>query len=279
MQTALKPNEGPIVVSAFYKFERFHKCDKMQKKLKNFMIERDVKGTVIVSIEGINGTISGKREDIDAVMEFIRAMPGFADLEHKESFYDEHPFGKTKVKLKKEIIGLGAHADPTEKAGTYVDAKDWNKILAMGIPVIDTRNAYEVNLGTFEGAIDPKTKRFKEMPKWTKENFNPKEHKQVAMFCTGGIRCEKYSAYMLEQGVEEVFHLKGGILKYLEEIPKEESKWQGECYVFDERVAVGHGLEPTEQASICPNCGHSIWTKDRIKPEFIEGIKCSFCPQ
>lgn len=278
MENPEKTADKNIVVAAFYKFERFHKCDKMQKKLKTFMINHDVKGTVLVSIEGINGTISGTRENLEAVMEFIRVMPGFADLEHKESYYTEHPFGKTKVKLKKEIIGLGEHADPTENAGTYVEAKDWNRILEMGIPVIDTRNAYEVHLGTFEGAIDPKTKRFKELPKWTKENFKPREHKKVAMFCTGGIRCEKYSAYMLEQGVEEVFHLKGGILKYLEEIPKEQSKWHGECYVFDERVAVGHGLEPSETAAVCPNCGHSLWTRDRIKPEFKHGEKCSFCP-
>jgi len=275
MQVLRKEN---IVVAAFYKFARFHKCDKMQKKLKNFMLERDVKGTVLVSIEGINGTISGLRDDIDAVLKFIRAMPGFEDLEHKESFFDAHPFGKTKVKLKREIIGLGAHADPVENAGTYVEAKDWNKILEMGIPVIDTRNSYEVNLGTFDGAIDPKTKRFKELPRWTKENFDAAKHKQVAMFCTGGIRCEKYSAYMKELGVAEVFHLKGGILKYLEEVPEVESKWRGECYVFDERVAVGHGLEPSEEAAICPGCGHSIWTKDRIKPEYVEGVRCSFCP-
>jgi UPF0176 protein len=133
-------------------------------------------------------------------------------------------------------------------------------------------------IGTFEGATDPKTKRFKELPKWTEENIDPKKHKRVAMFCTGGIRCEKYSAYMLEHGVEEVYHLKGGILKYLEEMPKEESKWNGSCYVFDERVSVGHGLEPTGEASICPNCGHTIWTKDRIKEDFVLHQRCSFCP-
>ena len=270
--------KNDIVVAAFYKFARFPKCDKMQKKLKNFMVEHDVKGTVLVALEGINGTISGKREDIDAVMKFIRAIPGFADLAHKESYYDEHPFGKTKVKLKKEIIGLGAPANPVENAGIYVDAKDWNKILAMGIPVIDTRNSYEVMLGSFTGAINPNTKRFKELPKWTKENIDLKQHKKIAMFCTGGIRCEKYSAYMLEQGAEEVYHLKGGILKYLEEVPVSDSKFQGECYVFDERVAVKHGLTPSEEAAICPNCGHSIWTKDRIKPEYKHGERCAFCP-
>jgi len=269
---------GKFIVAAFYKFARFPKCDKVQKKLKNFMIEHDVKGTVLVSIEGINGTISGLRGDIDATLEFIKAIPGFEDLEHKESYYDEHPFGKTKVKLKKEIIGLGVPANPAEQVGTYVEAGDWNKILEMGIPVIDTRNSYEVNLGTFEGATDPKTNRFKELPEWTKENIDPAKHKKVAMFCTGGIRCEKYSAQLLDIGVEEVFHLKGGILKYLETVPKEQSKWHGECYVFDERVAVGHGLTPSEEAGICPNCGHSIWTKDRIKPEYIHGERCSFCP-
>ena len=241
------------------------------------MEECDVKGTVLVATEGVNGTISGSREAINEVLAYIRALPGFEDMEHKESYFTEHPFRKTKVKLKKELIGLGVPADPTEQVGTYVEAKDWNKILEMGIPVIDTRNEYEVHLGTFEGATDPKTKRFKELPEWTENNIDPKKHKKVAMFCTGGIRCEKYSAYMLSLGVEEVFHLKGGILKYLEDVPKEQSKWNGECYVFDERVAVGHGLEPSQEAAICPNCGHSLWTKDRIKPEYVPGERCSFC--
>ena len=269
--------EKQIVVAAFYKFARFPKCDKYQKKLKAFMVEYDVKGTVLLALEGINGTISGSRESVDAVLNFIRAIPGFADLEHKESFYDSHPFERTKVKLKKEIIGLGEHANPNENAGVYVEAKDWNKILEMGIPVIDTRNVYEVMLGSFESAIDPQTKRFKDLPKWTKENIDLKNTKAVAMFCTGGIRCEKYSAYMLEQGVEKVYHLKGGILKYLEEVPEAESKWNGNCYVFDERVSVGHGVTPKNDASICPNCGHSIWTKDRIKEDFVLNQRCSFC--
>ncbi len=268
----------PFVVAAFYKFAKFPKCDKVQKKLKQFMIDRDVKGTVLVSLEGVNGTISGLREGVDETLAYIRAIPGFEGLEHKEAFYSEHPFGKTKVKLKKELIGLGVPADPSEIVGTYVEPEDWNKILEMGIPVIDTRNEYEVMLGTFEGATDPDTKRFKELPKWTEENIDPKKHKAVAMFCTGGIRCEKYSSYMKKLGVEEVYHLKGGILKYLEEIPESESKWKGNCYVFDERVSVGHGLKPSGEAAICPNCGHSIWTKDRIKEDFILNQKCSFCP-
>ena len=282
MQTATNiqhpATSNQIVVAALYKFAKIKNPAKLQKQLKEFMLARDVKGTIIVAPEGVNGTISGSREGIDETLEFIRKVPGFADIDHKESFFTEHPFGKTKVKHKKELIGLGVKADPTEKVGKYVDSEEWNKLLEEGIPVIDTRNEYEVIIGTFEGAIDPKTKRFKELPKWTEENIDPKKHKRVAMFCTGGIRCEKYSSYVMGLGVEEVFHLKGGILKYLEDMPVEKSKWNGSCYVFDERVAVGHGLEPSGEADRCPSCGHTIWTKDRIKEDFVLHQRCSFCP-
>ena len=268
---------GQVVIAAFYKFYPFPNCGKMQLKIKQFMIDNDVKGTVLVSPEGINGTISGSREGIDASLAYLRAIPGFADMEHKESFFDRHPFERTKVKHKKELISLGANTDPTKHVGTYVEAKDWNELIAKGIPVIDTRNSYEYHIGTFEGATNPNTNRFREMADWTKENFNPKEHKEIAMFCTGGIRCEKYSAHMLDLGFEKVYHLKGGILKYLEQVPEEKSTWNGECYVFDERVAVGHGLEPTTQTNQCPACGHPLMTRDRIKPEYIHGKQCPFC--
>jgi UPF0176 protein len=209
----------------------------------------------------------------------LREIPGFADMEHKESFFHRHPFERTKVKHKKELISLGKHTDPTKHVGSYVEPKDWNNIVQSGIPVIDTRNAYEYHIGTFDGAINPGTNRFREMAEWTKKNFNPNEHKEIAMFCTGGIRCEKYSAHMLDLGFEKVYHLKGGVLKYLEEIPEDNSKWSGECYVFDERVAVGHGLEPTKETNQCPACGHPLMTRDRIKPEYVHGVSCPFCPK
>ena len=173
-------------------------------------------------------------------------------MEHKEAVNDSHAFERSKVKCKQEVIGLGVPADPTRQVGEYVDSETWNELIERGVPMIDTRNDYEVHLGTFENAIDPKTKRFKELPEWTEENLNPHTHKEVAMFCTGGVRCEKYSAWMLEQGFEKVYHLKGGVLQYLEDMPKERSKWQGECYVFDERVAVDHDLVPSADAENCP---------------------------
>lgn len=276
MQNAL--NEQDYVVAAFYHFAPLPKYKKIQLNLKNFMIKRDVKGTILLAPEGINGTITGLRADIDAVLDYLRGLAGFANMEHKEAAAPEHQFERTKVKCKNELIGLGAEVNPNELVGEYVEPKDWNAILEKGIPVIDTRNDYEVDLGTFEGATDPKTKRFKDLPKWTNDNLNPNEQKEVAMFCTGGIRCEKYSSYLLQQGFEKVYHLKGGILKYLEEVPPEESKWQGECYVFDERVAVKHDLSPSEEAAVCPNCGNSVWTKHRVEQSYIHGERCPRCP-
>jgi UPF0176 protein len=281
MKTALQANamaaHNQMVIAAFYKFYPFPTCAKAQLPLKKFLIDNEVKGTVLVSPEGINGTISGSRAGIDAALAYLRALPGFADLEHKESFFDRHPFERTKVKHKKELVSLGVPTDPTKHVGTYIEPKDWNAIINSGIPVIDTRNEYEYHIGTFKGAINPDTKRFRQMADWTRENFNPNQHKEIAMFCTGGIRCEKYSAHMLDLGFEKVYHLKGGVLKYLEEIPQEKSTWDGECYVFDERVAVGHGLEPTTQTGQCRACGHSLITKDRVKPEYIHGKQCPFC--
>lgn len=271
--------DSPVLIAAFYKFYPFPFSGKQQLKIKQFMIDHDVKGTVLVSPEGINGTISGADEAVHKVLGYLRAIPGFADMEHKESRFDRHPFERTKVKHKKELISLGANTDPTKHVGTYVEPKDWNELIAKGIPMIDTRNSYEFHIGTFENALNPNTNRFREMADWTKENLNPSEHKEIAMFCTGGIRCEKYSAHMLDLGFEKVYHLKGGILKYLEQVPEEKSTWNGECYVFDERVAVGHGLEPTSETNQCPGCGHPLMTRDRIKPEYVHGKSCPFCPK
>ena len=265
------------IVAAFYHFADFPHCEEVQPELKGFMTKLDVKGTVLVSPEGINGTITGKREDIDAVLTYLRAIPGFAKMEHKEAIYDRHGFERTKVKCKKELIGLGEYANPCEIVGEYVDSWQWNELIERGVPMVDTRNDYEVELGTFENAIDPKTKRFKELPEWTKANLDPNKEKEVAMFCTGGIRCEKYSSYLRAQGFEKVYHLKGGVLKYLEEMPQEESKWRGECYVFDERVAVDHDLNPSGDAEMCPACGGPIWTKHRAEPTYIKGKQCPRC--
>ncbi|PIR31784.1 MAG: hypothetical protein COV36_06935 [Alphaproteobacteria bacterium CG11_big_fil_rev_8_21_14_0_20_44_7] len=279
MEAEKKAGNGAYLVAAFYHFAELPKYKKIQLNLKNFMIKRDVKGTVLLTPEGVNGTISGLTENVYEVLEYIRGLQGFSTMEHKEAFFDAHAFERTKVKCKSETIGLGAYANPIEKVGEYIEPKDWNSLLEKGIPVIDTRNDYEVHLGTFEGAINPNTKRFKELPSWTNDNLDPKRDKEVAMFCTGGIRCEKYSAYLLEQGFEKVYHLKGGVLKYLEEVPQNESKWKGDCYVFDERVAVKHDLSPSDEAAICPNCGNSVWTKHRAEKSFIPGERCPRCPE
>lgn len=276
MEKTIVKGEG-YIVAAFYHFAEFSEYQKMQEPLKAFMAENDVKGTILLAPEGVNGTVTGQRAGIDAVLDFLRELDGFADLEHKEAVYEEHGFERTKVKCKKELIGLGAHANPMEIVGEYVEPQDWNELIAKGIPVIDTRNDYEVEMGTFEGATDPKTKRFKELPEWTEKNLDSSRDKEVAMFCTGGIRCEKYSSYLKEQGFDKVYHLKGGVLKYLEEIPKEESKWQGDCYVFDERVAVDHDLQATGDVENCGGCGGPIWTKHRADEKYVKGEKCPRC--
>lgn len=265
------------IVAAFYEFANFPQCEKIQPELKEFMIERDVKGTILVSPEGVNGTITGSRQSVDEVLAYLRDIPGFEEMEHKEALFEKHGFERTKVKRKKELIGLGVHANPCDIAGQYVDSEQWNELIERGVPMVDTRNDYEVEMGTFEGAIDPKTKRFKELPEWTKANLDPEKQGEVAMFCTGGIRCEKYSSYLRAQGFDKVYHLKGGVLKYLEDMPKDRSKWKGECYVFDERIAVDHDLNPSGDAEMCPACGGPIWTKHRAEKAYIKGVQCPRC--
>ncbi len=233
-----------FVVAALYKFVDLPDYADLRAPLRAIMDAHKVKGTLLLAREGVNGTIAGSRDGIDAVLAHLRSDPRLADLEHKESYCDAQPFLRAKVRLKKEIVTLGVPGvDPNARVGTYIDPKDWNALIAdPDVILIDTRNDYEVAIGTFEGAIDPKTASFGEFPEYVRANLDPRTHKKVAMFCTGGIRCEKASSFMLQEGFEEVFHLKGGILKYLEEIPAEQSRWRGECFVFDERVALGHGL-------------------------------------
>ncbi len=245
----------PIVVAALYKFVTLKDFAGLRQPLLAAMKAHGVKGTLLLAEEGINGTISGRRDAIDGFLGELKSDPRFADIDHKESFCDEEPFYRSKVKLKKEIVTIGVDGvDPNRQAGTYVNPADWNALIAdPDVLLIDTRNDYEVALGTFAGAADPKTSSFGEFPKFVGENLDPARHRKVAMFCTGGIRCEKASSYMQSQGFREVYHLKGGILKYLEEVPKEQSKWQGECFVFDHRVAVGQGLVPSE-IEMCHGC-------------------------
>ena len=266
------------VIAALYKFVNIDNPEELQPNWKQKMLDNNVTGTILVTPEGINGTISGPREGIDAVLAHIRADERFATLEHKESFADEAPFLRTKVKLKKETIPMGATVDPNKIVGTYVKPEEWNDLISDPDTIlVDTRNDYEVYIGTFKNAVNPKTATFKEFPQWVAENLDPQKHKKVAMFCTGGIRCEKSTSYLKEQGFENVYHLQGGILKYLEEIKQEDSLWEGECYVFDDRVAVGHGLEPSKENGLCTACGHSLIAADLKRPTYKKDEYCPHC--
>jgi UPF0176 protein len=281
--TELTENPTTYDVVAFYKFVALDDCDTFAPSLKQAMLDRDVMGTILLAEEGINGTISGSPESIAEILDIIRTHDGLDDLPFKTSHAPTHVFNRAKVKVKPSLISLGADIDstidPNKEVGEYVQPSDWNDLINdPEVVLIDTRNDYEYYAGTFEGAVDPKITRFRDLPDFVNNNFDPKVHKKVAMFCTGGIRCEKSTAWMLQQGFENVYHLKGGILKYLEEVPQEESKWKGDCYVFDERVGVNHDLSPSEEAKFCPGCGHALTTKLRCAPEYIPGKRCSFCP-
>lgn len=226
-----------VVVAALYKFVTLEDYKEMRVPLLAECKKTRILGTLLLAHEGINGTIAGTREDIDLILAHLRSDPRFADLEHKESFVESMPFLRMKVRLKKEIVTLGVPGiDPNKKVGTYVDAKDWNALISdPSVTVIDTRNDYEFEMGTFKNAVNPKTKSFREFPAFAQANLDPAKAPKIAIFCTGGIRCEKASSYLMEQGFSEVYHLKGGILKYLEKVPEEQSLWQGKCFVFDQR--------------------------------------------
>jgi len=267
-----------IIVAALYKFASLPDFQEFQPGLHEFCVQQGLYGTLLLAEEGINGTVAGARAGIDALIAFLRADRRLADLEHKESYADEMPFTRMKVKLKKEIVTLGvAGISPINKVGTYVAAEDWNALISdPDVVVIDTRNGYECDIGTFRNAIDPQTTAFREFPAYVSQNFNPAKHKKVAMFCTGGIRCEKASSFMLEQGFEQVYHLQGGILKYLENIPEAESLWEGECFVFDQRISVGHGLKVGDYEQ-CHGCRHPVSPEEKKSTQFIEGVSCPHC--
>jgi len=267
-----------LTVATFYKFVSLPDYAAWQAPIKEICQQQTVKGTILLAEEGINGTIAGDRNAIDAVFAFLQADPRLVDIDIKESSATEPPFAKLKVRLKKEIVTIGLpEVSPTEQVGTYVLPTEWNNIIAdPDVVVIDTRNDYEVGMGTFHGAQNPETEVFNEFPTYVKENLDPQQHKKVAMFCTGGIRCEKASSYMLSQGFEEVYHLKGGILKYLEDVPQEDSLWEGECFVFDERVAIKHGLE-TGSYDMCYACGHPISAAEKNSPSYESEVSCPHC--
>lgn len=267
-----------LTVAALYHFTRFDDPAALRGPLLALAEGAGVKGSLLLAREGINGTIAGTRAGIDAVLAHIRALPGCADLDWKESPAPTMPFGRMKVRLKREIVTMGQpDVDPRAGTGHYVAPTDWNDLITQpDVVVIDTRNDYEVAIGTFEGAIDPGTRSFREFPAWWEQNKDRFHNKRVAMFCTGGIRCEKSTNYLLQQGVQDVFHLKGGILKYLEDVPKERSLWQGECFVFDQRVSVGHGLVPGDHG-MCHACRRPLSAEDRTRPDYEEGVQCHHC--
>jgi len=267
-----------VVISALYHFTTLDNYKELRQPLLDFMLEHEIKGTLLLAREGINGTVAGSQKSIDALLNWLKSDTRLSDLRHKSSYDEKMPFYRTRVKLKKEIVTMGVQGiDPNHVVGTYVKPEDWNDLISdPDVTLVDTRNAYETAIGTFKNAIDPETETFREFPEYVKQNLNPEKHKKVAMFCTGGIRCEKSTAYLKEQGFDEVYHLQGGILKYLETIPQEDSLWEGECFVFDNRVSVDHALNKGSYDQ-CHACRLPITEDDKKSEQYIQGISCPHC--
>lgn len=265
-------------ICALYHFTRFDNHEALRAPLLELCQKEGITGTLLLAHEGINGTIAGPRKGIDTVIAHIQSLPGCDDFEWKLSRAAEKPFPRIKVKLKKEIVTLGQpNVDPKAHVGHYVNPEDWNELITSpDVVTIDTRNDYEVAIGTFKGAVDPETATFRDFPAWWEENKDRFHNKRVAMFCTGGIRCEKSTNYLMSQGVEDVYHLKGGILKYLEEVPQEESTWEGDCFVFDGRVSVGHGLKEGPHV-LCHACRRPLMPEDQNRPVYEAGVSCHQC--
>ena len=276
MQLSMSSTDCSVV--ALYRFFPVGDPDGLRAALLELCDRNGIKGTLIIAGEGINGTVAGSRSAIDELVAHLEQLDGFPGAEIKYSAAEEMPFRRLKIRNKKEIVTMGVpELDPSRQRGHYVDAQAWNELIADPDTVlIDTRNDYETAIGTFEGAVDPHTETFREFPVWIEKNRAMLEGRKVAMFCTGGIRCEKATAYVKSLGFEDVFHLKGGILKYLEEVDAGESRWNGECFVFDERVAVGHGLVEGD-LTLCRACRHPLTPEERKSPEFVEGVSCPRC--
>ncbi|MFP6807132.1 MAG: rhodanese-related sulfurtransferase [Pseudomonadales bacterium] len=270
--------ENSIVVCALYHFVRLDNFEELREPLVKLMEEQSVRGTLLLAHEGINGTIAGAQAGIDSVLDWLKNDKRFSELRCKESYTDEMPFNRSKVKLKKEIVTMGVEdIDPNNIVGSYTKPEDWNALISdPDVTLIDTRNEYEIQIGTFTNAINPHTTSFREFPEYAKAHLDPSTHKKVAMFCTGGIRCEKSTAYLKALGFEEVYHLEGGILKYLEDVPEEESLWQGECFVFDDRVTVDHNLEKGKYDQ-CHACRMPVTEQDKLSNAWIQGVSCPYC--
>jgi UPF0176 protein len=266
------------LTAAFYKFVELSDFDSLRPSILACCEDNGVKGTILLAQEGINGTIAGSTEGVSAVLAFLRADSRLADLVHKESMAQKPPFHRMKVRLKREIVTMGVtDINPSTMAGKYVKPEEWNQLLDdPDVVVVDVRNDYEVEIGTFKGAVNPNTKSFADLPEWVRQETKLQNKPKVAMFCTGGIRCEKSTAFLRKQGFEEVYHLEGGILKYLETVPESESRWEGECFVFDERVSVGHGLE-SGTYDLCRACRRPISQEDKLSEFFVLGVSCPSC--
>jgi len=267
-----------MIVVTFYKFVQLDNLETLRDRALNFCENQQLKGTILLAKEGINATISGEQENIDNFFQFLRQDERFADIEPKLSYTEKTPFHRMKVKIKPEIITMGVNEiQPAIATGKHIDPETWNEIISdPDVLVIDTRNEYEYQVGTFQNAVSPQTDNFREFPEFVEENLDPNQHKKVAMFCTGGIRCEKASAYLLEKGFEEVYQLNGGILNYLETVSPEESLWEGECFVFDSRVAVNENLE-TGNHELCYGCRHPLSPEDLQSEKYQPGICCPYC--
>ena len=272
--------EAHFTVAALYCFARFPDFEAYQAPLTKLCDEQGIKGTLLLAAEGLNGTVAGTQSGIAALIAFIEAIPALREqnIELKYSTASQMPFNRMKVRLKKEIVTMGVDGiDPLQSVGTYVQPQEWNALIDdENTILIDTRNDYEYAIGTFKGAIDPKTKTFREFPQWVEDHRDELEGKKIAMFCTGGIRCEKATAFVKGLGFDDVFHLKGGILKYLEDMPAEDTRWEGECFVFDERVSVGHGLVEGD-VELCRACRNPVTPEGKLSKFYQEGISCDTC--
>jgi len=267
-----------VRIAALYRFARFADPAVIRAHLEAVAEAAGIRGTLLIAGEGINGTIAGSDDGIETMLAAIRALPGCADLAPKFAEAAAIPFHRLKVRVKREIVTMGVpDIDPLDDVGTYVAPADWNALIDdPDTVVVDTRNDYEVAIGSFKGAVDPATASFRDFPAWVAAHRDDLAGKRVAMFCTGGIRCEKATAYLKREGVDDVFHLDGGILRYLEEMPAADSRWQGECFVFDERVAVGQGLAAGTHV-LCRGCRMPVSANDRTSPLFVEGVSCPGC--
>lgn len=267
-----------VVVCALYKFVTLENYQALRQPLQTVMEAHGIRGTLLLAHEGINGTVSGNREGVDALLNWLRTDARLSDIDYKESYTNNVPFNRAKVKLKKEIVTMGVEGiDPKSVVGTYINPRDWNALISQpDVLLVDTRNDYEVKVGTFKNAVNPQTESFREFPDYVKTHLDPTKHTKIAMFCTGGIRCEKSTAFLKEQGFDNVYHLKGGILKYLEEVPAQDTLWEGECFVFDERVTVNHQLEKG-QYDQCNACRTPIAEVDKLSSTYQQGVSCVHC--